>query len=291
MRFRLPNIDIFSFFLGFILSSLIWWVISMLRPAFQQIRTNTNIKRSEKKERIRSVNAIEERYRQMVVLQAQALHLAAPLFSLDEILEPPRLLAPPPRVEPGEPSYTEDIVETTVPYLPAWPELASIYKAPTLSISEALSGNSDIIIVGQAGMGKTVALASLASSLARRDPESGLPPDTLPFLIHIADLDFPVNKANPLNGLIELVSEKASVFDLPRIPDFIRGAFSEGIALLLLDGTDELTPDGLKDAVEFIRAIKRDYPKTRMVTTGSSRISRRTGVIELYPIHPGCLEF
>ena len=270
MRFRFPNIDLFSFLLGFILSSLIWWVVSMLRPAFQQIRTNIQLKRTEKKEKIRSINAIEERYRMMVALQAQALHLAAPLFSLDEILVSPRLLAPPSRVEPGEVSYTEDIVETTIPYLPAWPELASIYKAPTLTLSDALSGNSDIVLVGQAGTGKTVALASLASRLARREPESGLPPDTLPFLIHIADLDFPVNKTNPLNGLIELVSEKASVFDLARIPDFIRWAFAEGAALLLLDGTDELTPDGMKDAVEFIRAIKRNYPKTRMVTTGSS---------------------
>ncbi len=253
MRFRFPNIDLFSFLLGFILSSLIWWVVSLLRPAFQQIRTNIQLKRTEKKEKIRSINAIEERYRMMVALQAQALHLAAPLFSLDEILVSPRLLAPPSRVEPGEVSYTEDIVETTIPYLPAWPELASIYKAPTLTLSDALSGNSDIVLVGQAGTGKTVALASLASRLARREPESGLPPDTLPFLIHIADLDFPVNKTNPLNGLIELVSEKASVFDLARIPDFIRWAFAEGAALLLLDGTDELTPDGMKDAVEFIR--------------------------------------
>jgi HEAT repeat protein len=270
MRFRIPNIDFISFLLGFILSSLIWWVVSMLRPAFQQIRTTAKIKRAEKREKIRSANAIEERYRQMVALQAQALHIAAPLFSLDEILVPPRLLAPSPRVEPGEASYTEDIVETTIPYLPAWPELASIYKAPTLTLQEALSGNSDIVLVGQAGTGKTVALASLASRLARRDPESGLPPETLPFLIHIADLDLPVNKDNPLNGLIEIVSEKASVFDLGRIPDFIRRAFSEGLALLLLDGTDELTPDGMKDAVEFIRAIKRNYPKTRMVTTGSA---------------------
>jgi len=118
---------------------------------------------------------------QLVYFLMQGLHLAAPLFSLDEILEPPQLLAPPPRVEPGLPLIAEDIVETTVPYLPAWPELAAIYKAPTISFSEALSGNSDIILVGQTGMGKTVALASLASRLARRDPEPGLASETLPW--------------------------------------------------------------------------------------------------------------
>jgi len=270
MRFRFPNFDNFSFWFGVVLSSLVWWVISMLRPAFRQIRANARLKQSGKDEKTHNLNPVEERYRRRVFRQAQGLHLAAPLFSLDEILEPSLLLAPPPRVEPGEHLYSEDIVETTVPYLPAWPELAAIYKAPTITLSEALSGNSDIVLVGQTGMGKTVALAGLASRLALRDPEPGLASETLPFLIHVADLDLPINKDNPLNPLIDLIAEKASVFDMPRIPDFVRHVFSDGRALLLMDGTDELTPDGLKDAVEFIRAIKRAFPKIRMITTASS---------------------
>jgi HEAT repeat protein len=270
MRFRFPNVDQFSFFLGFLVSALLWWVMSMLRPAFQQMRENARAKQAEKKEKAHAGSAVEEHYRKMVLLQAQGLHLAAPLFSLDEIIETPRLLAPPPRVEPGEPLYTEDIVDATIPYLPAWPELAAIYKAPTLTLSQALSGNSDIVLVGQTGMGKTVALADLASRLARRDPEPGLPLDTLPFLIHVADLDFPVKKDEPLNSLIDLIAEKSPFLDVSRIPDFIRKTFTEGRALLLVDGTDELTPDSLKNAVEFIRAVKRIYPKTRMVTTASS---------------------
>jgi hypothetical protein len=270
MRIRLPNIDSFSFLLGIIIASLFWWVISVLKPAFQQIRANARSRQTEKKDKARSFSAVEEHYRQIVLLHAQGQHLAAPLFSLDEILQPPRLLAPPARVEPGTPIYNEDTIELTVPYLPAWPELASIYRAPTLSVAEALSGNSDIVLVGQSGAGKTVALASIASQLARREIQEGLATDTVPYLIHVADLDLPVNKDNPLNGLIDFIAEKASVFDLPRIPDFIRRIFSEGRVLLLLDGTDELTPDGLKNAVDFIRAIKRTYPKTRMITTASS---------------------
>ncbi len=270
MRFRFPNIDIFSFWLGFILASLSWWVLSLLRPAFQHVRSTAQAKQTEKKETIHASSGLEERYRQSVLIQAQGLHLAAPLFSLDEIIEPPVLLAPPPRVEPGAPLPSEDIVAETVPYIPAWPELAAIYHAPTLTLAQALSGNSDIVLTGQTGMGKTVALAYLASRLARRDPEPGLPQDTLPFLIHVADLDLPVKKDNPLNPISDLIAEKAPVLDQARLPDFLRKTFSEGRALLLLDGTDELTPDGLKNAVEFIKAVKRKYPQTRMVTTASN---------------------
>jgi HEAT repeat protein len=269
MRFRFPHIDTFSFFLGVILSTLLWWILSLLRPAFQQLRENARAKQAEKKEKARSSSAIEERYRQIVLLQAQGSHLAAPLFSLDEILIAPRVLAPPPRVEPGAPILSEDIVDATVPYLPGWPELAAKYKSPTLSLSQALSGDSDIVLVGQTGMGKTVALACLASGLARKNPEPGLPPDTIPFFIHVADLNLPVNKESPLDSLIEYVSEKSNLLDSPRIPNFIRQAFADRRALLLLDGTDELTPDGLKDVVEFIRTVKRAYPKTRMITTAS----------------------
>ena len=270
MRFRFPTIDTFSFVLGIILASLFWWVLSILRPAFQQIRANALTKKTEKKEKFLTSSGVEDRYRQSVLLQAQSHHLAASLFSLDEIIEPPTLLAPPPRVEPGVPVLSEDIVTATVPYVPAWPDLAAIYNAPSLTLAQALSGNSDIVLTGQTGMGKTVALAYLTSRLARRDPEPGLPEDTVPFLIHVADLDLPIKKDEPLIPIIALLGEQAPVFDLSRIPDFVRNAFSEGRALLLLDGTDELTPDGLKNVVEFIKSVKRTYPKTRMITTASS---------------------
>ena len=270
MHFRIPPIDTFSFWLGIIIATVLWWILSLLRPAFEHLRETARAKQAEKKEKAKAMSGIEERYRQTVLLRVQGLHLAAPLFSLDEIIEAPSLMAPPPRVEPGFPLYSEDIVDATVPYLPGWPELAAIYKAPTLTLSQALSGDSDIVLVGQTGMGKTVALASLASNLARKSPEPGLPADTIPFFIHVADLDLPVNKEDPLYALIDLIAQKSPLLDVPRIPNFVRQAFSEERALLLLDGTDEQTPEGLKGVIEFIRTIKHAYPKTRMVTTAST---------------------
>ena len=87
MRFRFPNFDNFSFWVGVVVSSLVWWVISLIRPAFRQIQANARLKQSGKDEKSLAANPVEERYRQSVLRQAQGLHLAAPLFSLDEILE------------------------------------------------------------------------------------------------------------------------------------------------------------------------------------------------------------
>ena len=270
MHLIFPKIDAFSFWFGVVLSTLVWWIVALLRPVIQNIGESIQTRRATQKEKTHAASAVENYYRQSVLIQAQGLHLAAPLFSLDEIVVPPALLAPPPRVEPGAPLLNEDIVAAAVPYLPTWPGLGAIYRAPTLTLAQALSGNSDIVLTGQAGMGKTVALAYLATRLARKDPEPGLALETIPFLIHVADLDLQVKKEDPLNPIIDLVAGKSPVIYLPRIPEFIKKAFTEGRALLLLDGTDEQTPDSLKNVVEFIKAIKRGFPKTRIVTTASN---------------------
>src|SRR5581483_3135892 len=129
--------------------------------------------------------------------------------------------------------------------LPAWPELAAIYNAPTLSMEQAISGGMNLVIVGQPGTGKTVALAHLASLAANRSESLGAFKDAIPFLLHVADLKLPVNDAKDvLNQIADLASEHASVLDLGRIPAFVQHSFRSGRALLLLDGFDELTPDG-----------------------------------------------
>ena len=82
-------------------------------------------------------------------------------------------MAPLPCIEPGGPIASEDAVTQTLPYLPGWPELAAIYNAPTLTISQALSGGSNLVLIGQPGVGKTVAVAHLASLAANRNEMLG----------------------------------------------------------------------------------------------------------------------
>lgn len=285
MRIRLPSIDIISFWIGFLIATLFWWVVSMLRPALRQLKENARKNQDEKKEKTRTAGAIEDRYRQVVLQSAQGMHLAAPLFSLDEILVPPRVLAPPVRIEPGTPLFNEDIVDVTLPYMPTWPELAAAFKAQTLTLGQALSGKSDIVLVGQTGMGKTVTLASLASRIARRDPEAGLPTETLPVLVHVADLELPGKKDQPLEALVKVILDRSPAQDQARIPDFINRAFQDARVLLLLDGTDELTPDGLTSIVEFIKAIKKAFPRTRMVTTASTEYLDGLVTLNFIPLY------
>jgi len=268
MQFRLPYIDRISFWLGVAFATAFWWVLAALHPLLQHVIQSLKAKWKVKKEEVHTASAIEERYRQMILQQALGLHLAAPLFSLEEILIPPRLLLPPTHPEPGKPTLAEDIVSLTLPYMPDWPELAAIYNAPTLSFPQALAGGLDLVIMGEPGCGKTVALAYLASLTARRNPASGLPPETVPILVHVADLDLPQkNPKSLLNPIIDTVAECAPVRDLPRLSDFIQQIFREGRVLFLLDGQDELPPDDMKTAVAYLDQLKQTYPATRIVTT------------------------
>lgn len=84
--------------------------------------------------------SIELRYRQDIVRLAQDNHIAAPLFSLDEVALPVKLLAPPPRVVPDDELPPDDSFSITIPYMPDWPEMASSYYAPTLKMEEAIAG-------------------------------------------------------------------------------------------------------------------------------------------------------
>ena len=203
-RFPSLTIDPLSFIIGFVAATIFWWLLGRVRPLLKEFRQNRLAAREESIERTSA--SVDEHHRQNTLKLAQGMHLASSLFSLQEIILPPRLLAPPPIIEPGAPLAIEDIVSQTLPYMPAWPEIGAIYNAATLSIQQALTGGLNLAIVGQPGSGKTVALAYLASLAANRDPSLGDLREHVPVLVHFADLKLPVNdEKDVLNPLIEII--------------------------------------------------------------------------------------
>ena len=264
---RLPfQIDPFSYALGFVSALLFAWLLSRLRPSIQEWRKVSATRRAEAQER--RATGVEDNHRRATLRRAQGMHLAASLFALDEVLLEPRLLAPPPRVEPGGALVTEDIVAQTLPYMPSWPELATVYRAPSLGLGQALSGGSHLAITGRAGAGKSVALAHLASLAANRDSRLGELSEFVPFIVHAADLNLPItNPANVLNPIFETCAEYLSMFDSGRMPSFTEFVFKSGRALLLVDGYDELPSEDQQKLVEYFKALLSAHPKIRIVTT------------------------
>jgi HEAT repeat protein len=259
--------DLPSFLAGVVVGILFVWIAGRVRPLLGQIREN--FKEQREAARTRRTSGLEDNHRRSTLRRAQGMHLASSLFALDEILQEPRLIAPPARVEPGVLGIQEDIISQTLPYMPAWPELAAIYRAPTLSLSEAIAGGENIVIVGAAGMGKTVALAHLASLAANLQVRMDGSGDAVPYLYHVADLGLPHDSSkDPIQVITNAASEHAAVFDLGRLLGFIQRTFKSGHALVLIDGFDELDPKGQHDLVEWFKALMQSYPDVRIVTTG-----------------------
>ena len=268
--------DRLSFLAGFIIGILFVWLVSRVRPLLKQM--NESRKEQLEAVRARRSSGLENNYRRVTLRRAQGMHLASSLFSLGEILQEPRLIAPPTRVEPGVISIQEDIISQTLPYMPAWPELAAIYRAPTLSLAEAVVGGENIVIVGAAGTGKTVAMAHLASLAANLQVRLEANVEAVPYLYHVADLGLPHEPSkDAINIITNAASEHAPVFDLGRLPGFIQQTFKSGQALLLLDGFDELDPQGQQSVVEWFKALMQAYPKVKIVTTGCAH--QLTGLI------------
>lgn len=255
-----------SFWLGFIAGSLLWWVLLRLRPVlgrlFSDMRSRIQATRSELQ------TGVEIRHRNDTLRLAQRMHLAAPLFSLEEVLILPRVMAPPPPVGPPGAATGEDITDWVLPYLPDWPELPAAFGAPTFSLAEALQGGCNLAVIGRPGCGRSVALAHLAIQAARRETESSALADYVPYLVHSAELVLPPRKPEDLLGpLLDVVSLHASALTLPRLPGFMKETFANGRALLLLDGLDEVAPATQEEILAYLGSLLAKYPRLRMVTT------------------------
>lgn len=261
-------LDPTSFWLGFVMGIVFLFLI------FQARSQSTNIIRSLRSqfETLRESLSAGTKSRLMDDLHnyAQKQHLAAGLFPFHQIAIPPRLMPLP--VGPGAAMefVQEEITNQVLPYMPDWPEAAAAFHAPTISLAEALEGGANLLLIGQAGSGKSAALAHLASAFAVGEPSIAKLSHRFPILLQAAEiLSVP---ANPdllaiIGGAIS--AQYASPLVQPRLGSLLKSLFSEGSALLLLDGFDEFEPGAGPKIKSFIGALLKTYPKIQLVVTAS----------------------
>lgn len=262
----LRNFDRISFWIGFLAATLFWWLLARLKPLL--VRVWENLREQAATTRLERSQGDEIRIGNDTLRRAQGWHLAAPLFSLDEIAIQPRLLAPSPLPYAYEPPPSDDITDWALSYTPDDPELGSFYQAPMLGLAEALQGGANLVICGEPGTGKSFALAYLACQIVRKAPGSeGLPP-LAPVLIHYGELQFPPAEGGaPTDVLIEAAAATASSINARRFPKLFRTLMQHGHILLLLDGLDELAPAQMDEASLNLKALLEENPKLRIVTT------------------------
>lgn len=266
------DFDRLSFWLGFIAASLVWWLISRIRPLvpgwIEQLRQTIETINQ------RNLAGVEYYLRQETLQRAQRQHLAAPIFSLDDILIQPTLMIPPSREDPTAPEPpAQSIAGQVVPYLPDWPELVAPFGVPTLTPAQALQSGRSLVIIGQPGSGKTVALAHLASQISRQAPEVGKYASAIPVFVHALEIDPTlVEDQDPMLNVIKAISGNASAIMQPQIPRYLKAVFKDKQrkVVLLLDGLDELSAPQMAAMHTFLTAFLKRHPRLQIVATASS---------------------
>jgi hypothetical protein len=260
--------DLISFALGCIAATGFWWLAARARSLSEKLKSPVK----DRLETIKQGNMIGiNRYlRQEMIQLTQQMHFARDLFALDEILIPPRLLAPLPNLDPEKPILIETIANQVIPYMPEWPEFSAQYSVPVLSLPQAMQGDGHVVLIGQPGSGRTVALAHLTSQIAKRDSRYGGLVEYVPFFFHILDVDLkPTKNEDPLDNIIAVIHAQVSVLFQARLSRFMRSAAKNNRFILILDGLDELPPEMLITATEYLHGLLERYPHIRVIATGS----------------------
>jgi hypothetical protein len=266
----LPNLhlDRLSFWLGFVAASLFWWIFSKVKEQIPGLRTN--LKTRLEGDRKKGTAVLDDRLRKITLFKAQSMHLAAPLFSLDEVLLPPKLLSPALPIEQDGSLPEEDYDQLVIPNIPDWPELAAPYCTQTITIEESIKNGVNIVIIGKPGSGKTVTLAHLASQVARQKPELGDIAEKLPLLIHVGDLKIAETPPYaPFDAILLAVTQMVPVSIRRKLPRYLRSVFISGQVLLLFDGIDELNHADIDKFSLFLSALLKEFPLVRIVMTGA----------------------
>jgi len=265
--FGLDNfaLDRLSFWLGFIGGTLFWLLLNRLWKGLPFIRQT--VQQIIEANRRKTMSGVESALRQDALRRAQRNHLSASLFSLDEIVVEPHLLAPPPQADPQTTLSVERYAFHVMPYLPEFPEFATRLGWPRLTVFEALQGGTHLALLGEAGSGKSTALAFITSLIARQDQKAAHWGEYFPVYLHILDLEFQTsNQKDLLDPIIKSLSASAPVTSLPQIPGFIRSVFKNGKVICVFDGLDELNKEQFLNVQSYLNELISHYPSIRIIT-------------------------
>jgi HEAT repeat protein len=213
----------------------------------------------------------KDRYREELIRRVETLHLARAILALEDVAVPPRVLAPPPNADPQRKDPLPEGSLSVLPNLPDATVLSGVYRAPTLSLAEALADGAHFMLTGDLGIGKSTALAYLALRAAQRDPEAGMGAEMLPVLIHAGDLRLDRSSKDPLDLVVDAAELTVSTGLAARLPSYLKMHAKQGQLLILLDGLDELTHDELIPIAPWLRDLIAAYPGNRIVAAGPAR--------------------
>ena len=261
------RIDLFSFGLGFFTGAMFLFLITQL---FRMIPAWFRAMRDAYTAMRRSMTAnVESKLANEIIAFTQRQHLAANLFSLNEIAIQPTLMAPPPPADLIMEYLIEEITHQVLPYMPDWPEAAGAYSSPNLTMAEALQEGASILLMGHPGSGKTFAMAHFANQLLNGQITHNHLEQKVPILVHVADMLPKLEEKEPLSVIVSAMSTYVSPIVQPSLNDLLENFLKNEQMILLVDGLDELEHSVQNNFRTYLSRLLDVYPKLQMVVAAS----------------------
>lgn len=208
-------------------------------------------------------------YIKVVYRFAQGLHIASDYYPLENILVPSKCIAPPPTVQPESKALDTSLIQQSFGYDPALPELSSEFFSSAFSLQEALTGNTNICLVGFPGTGKTTAIAECIISLAKGVDPGSEEHIKIPFYAkaHHILAQFP---GSDIPGIILAAIQSNKIFlTAPNFAKYFTTTLNAGTGVLFIDDIDLLTYSDTNRIANFINALCKQLPSLQVVVTAA----------------------
>jgi hypothetical protein len=253
-----------EFLLGIVFAAAAFWAILKLKPFWLGL---SDWGRGQAQKVTESLAAgAKDKYRTDLLRRAEMLHAARVLFPLSEVVVPPRLLAPPPPVDPERPDQGPESSLGVLPNLPDWTSLSGIYGGPSLSLAEVVNSGASVLLTGELGTGKSTALAYLALRACTTDHGT---PSRFPVLVHASDFRREhLDARDPLEPLVAAAQQSVPSNLTATVAANLRASARAQRILLLLDGLDECHPIELPAFGAWLAQFTTAYPGCAVIAAG-----------------------
>jgi energy-coupling factor transporter ATP-binding protein EcfA2 len=158
-----------------------------------------------------------------------------------------------------------------------------------LLVTEAVSNNQHLVVLGDPGGGKSTFIRHLAMTLAHYNPSEGLlsaqiagwdeEEQALPIIVSLRELAGTLAKDGISHKTVYVALRQAmESYSVSNVDDLLSESLHRGVALLLFDGLDEVPSEGIAgevaDRLSTLRAIRdfaQQHSQVRMVVTCRTR--------------------
>jgi hypothetical protein len=266
---KIPPVDLFSFWLGFILATFLWIVLYQLRKLLPRLR-----KISQQNKIVNQLSKNVElltKVRKHLLRRYQSFHIASNLFPLNLIYVEPGLIQnsviSDPSLEPPE----SPLIYSLLPNIPEAASLLFDFPVSRLLINEILPSTDRIVISGEIGSGKTSLLSNFASNILEKGKESLAFHDFLPILVHASEFDLTdLGSQDCLAILLNTVTFTNYRSQFKELFDSFDIYAKSGKLIFIVDGLDELPENEYQTTINWLVKCTNTYPDAKYIVTSGS---------------------